>query len=102
MRVNGYRIGPFAYCTDCNELTSLARERLAGVEILVLDALRYAPHPTHLTLDEAVAIARELRVPRVFLTHIAHDVLHARADRELPDGIKLAYDGLEFNLSACE
>lgn len=94
MRVNGYRIGRFAYCTDCNEISPLARERLEGVEVLILDALRYSPHPTHFTLEEATATALDLGVPTVYFTHVAHDMLHDEASAQLPSGFDLAWDGL--------
>jgi phosphoribosyl 1,2-cyclic phosphate phosphodiesterase len=99
MRVNGYRIGSFAYCTDCNLLTDSARQSLKGVEVLILDGLRYTPHPTHFTIDEAVAIARSIGASQTYLTHIAHDVRHSDGSAGLPEGIALAYDGLAIELA---
>lgn len=96
MRVNGYRIGSFAYCTDCNAISETARELLGGVDVLILDGLRYTPHPTHFSIDEAVAVARSLGARQTYLTHIAHDVRHREAEKCLPEGINLAYDGLEI------
>lgn len=98
IRVNGYRIGDFAYCTDCNQIDRETREQLKGVRVLILDALRYTDHPTHFTIDEAVAVARELGAEQTYLTHIAHDILHAKCDSELPYGVNLAYDGLSITL----
>lgn len=98
MRVNGYRIGNFAYCTDCNGFSESALERLKGVEVLVLDALRHTPHPTHYTVDEAVAVAQSIGARMTYFTHIAHEVLHRDVERRLPTGLQLAYDGLEINV----
>jgi phosphoribosyl 1,2-cyclic phosphate phosphodiesterase len=98
MRVNGYRIGSFAYCTDCNLLSDSARELLRGIDVLILDGLRYTSHPTHFTIDEAIAVARELGAGQTYLTHIAHDVRHEEGNAGLPNGIELAYDGLEIDL----
>jgi phosphoribosyl 1,2-cyclic phosphate phosphodiesterase len=98
MRVNGYRIGQFAYCTDCNAISDRARELLRGVDVLILDGLRPSPHPTHFTIDEAVAAARQIGARATYLTHIAHDLKHAEANKSLPDGVELAFDGLEIDL----
>jgi phosphoribosyl 1,2-cyclic phosphate phosphodiesterase len=97
MRVNGYRIGNFAYCTDCNAITESAMERLAGVEILVLDALRLTDHPTHFSLDQAVAMAQRIGARETYFTHIAHDIRHEAIELTLPKGVHLAYDGLELS-----
>jgi phosphoribosyl 1,2-cyclic phosphate phosphodiesterase len=98
IRVNGYRIGRFAYCTDCNAIPASSWKLLDGVEVLILDALRDDPHPTHFTLDEAVEVARRIGAHTTYLTHIAHDLLHAEADSRLPDGVRLGYDGLQIQL----
>lgn len=94
MRVNGYRVGDFAYCTDCNELTGVAWERLQGVRVLILDALRHRPHPTHLTVEGAIKIAQEIGAEQTWFTHIAHDLKHEDTERMLPSGIGLCYDGM--------
>lgn len=99
MRVNGYRIGDFAYCTDCNMISDEAYERLAGTRILVLDALRYRPHPTHFTLEQAVESAERIGAEQTYFTHIAHDLMHEEAERLLPTGMNLAYDGLEIAIN---
>lgn len=98
IRVNGYRIGDFAYCTDCNEIDPTTREQLAGVRVLILDALRYDEHPTHFTIDQAIAVAQELGIEQTYFTHIAHDILHKRTEESLPAGFNLAYDGLRIAL----
>jgi phosphoribosyl 1,2-cyclic phosphate phosphodiesterase len=98
LRVNGYRVGGFAYCTDCNLIPDRTRELLEGVDVLILDALRYTPHPTHFTIEEAVAAARQIGARMTYLTHISHDVRHAEGNAGLPEGIRLAYDGLTIEL----
>ncbi len=98
MRVNGYRIGDFAYCTDCNIVPEDAYQRLEGVKTLILDGLRFSAHPTHLTVDEAIEIAQRVGAEQTFLTHIAHDILHEEVQKTLPPKIYLAYDGLELIL----
>ncbi len=98
MRVNGYRFGAFAYCTDCNKITDEGYERLKGVRYLVLDALRYRPHPTHFTLEEAIKVAEKIGADKTWLTHIAHDLKHSEVARILPKGIELGYDGLKIDV----
>ena len=101
IRVNGYlfeRGGRklFGYLSDCKAVPDAARERLAGVEVLVLDALRHRPHPTHMSLDEALEVAAALRPRQTFLTHLCHDLGHAETEKGLPDGVRVAYDGLKI------
>lgn len=91
--INGYRFGDFAYITDCSSLPEETRQRLRGLKLLVLSALRRSPHPTHFSVEEALAAVRELRPERALFTHIAHDLDHEEVCRELPDGVDLAYDG---------
>lgn len=92
--VLGFRIGSIAYCTDCNLIPPDAMSKLKGLDVLVLDALRYSPHPTHFTLDEAIDVASAIGARRTYLTHIAHDIKHEDVEPALPAGIHLAYDGL--------
>lgn len=94
--VLGYRIGGFAYLTDCNEIPDETMAELEGLEVLVLDALRRKRHPTHFSLDEAVAVVERLRPSRALFTHCCHDLGHARTCASLPEGISLAYDGLRL------
>lgn len=95
-KATGYRIGKFAYVTDVSAIPEASMERLKGLDTLVLGALRYIPHPKHFTINQAAEIAQKLKPKRTFLTHIAHDVEHEKANSELPDEIRLAYDGLEI------
>jgi phosphoribosyl 1,2-cyclic phosphate phosphodiesterase len=94
MPVLGFRIGSFAYLTDCNRIPDASYALLDGVRTLIIDALRRRPHSTHFSVDEAVAVASRLGVERAYLTHIAHDLGHASTNASLPAGIQLAYDGL--------
>jgi phosphoribosyl 1,2-cyclic phosphate phosphodiesterase len=97
-RVTAFRVGRFGYVTDASAVPDEARAGLRGLDALVLNALRYRPHPTHLSLDEAVAIVEDLRPRRAFFTHIAHDLMHATVNAALPPHIQLAHDGLEIEV----
>jgi phosphoribosyl 1,2-cyclic phosphate phosphodiesterase len=94
MEVFGYRIGRFAYVTDCNRIPETSLQILAGVEILILDALRHRTHPTHFSIAEAVGIAAGIGARRTIFTHMTHEVDH---DDPLPPGVELGYDGLVFD-----
>lgn len=96
LRVNGYRFGPFAYCTDTNHIPEATVELLRGVDVLVIDALRYTSHPTHFTVDEAVAMAREIGAKQTFFTHMSHHISHDALAASLPPHIQPAYDGLRI------
>lgn len=98
MRVNGYRFGSFAYCTDCNEITDLGFDRLDGVQYLIVDALRYRPHPTHFTLEEALKVAERVGASQTWLTHIAHDLRHSDVEKMLPEGVRMGFDGLKIDI----
>ena len=94
----GFRIGAFGYLTDVGAVPPATRAALAGVEVLVLDGLRPTPHPTHLTFAEAAEVAADVGARETWLTHVTHDVRYADAD--LPDGVRLAYDGLVLEVPA--
>jgi len=94
--IYGYRFGAAAYLTDHSEVPPASMELLRGLDVLFLDGLRYKPHPTHTTVDQAVRLAAELQPKRCYLTHICHDLRHERAESLLPPDVRLAYDGLEI------
>jgi phosphoribosyl 1,2-cyclic phosphate phosphodiesterase len=98
MEVFGFRVGRFACVTDVNFISEESFALLSGVDLLVLSALRYRPHPTHFSLAEAIAVAQRIGARRTLLTHIAHDIDHGRLLVELPPGIELGYDGLVATL----
>jgi phosphoribosyl 1,2-cyclic phosphate phosphodiesterase len=95
--IHGFRFGPFAYITDTNGVPPESRRLLGGLDTLALDGLRLSPeHPTHFTIGEAVEEARAIGAKTTWLIHMSHDVDHETVDRQLPEGIRLAYDGLEL------
>jgi phosphoribosyl 1,2-cyclic phosphate phosphodiesterase len=96
--VLGFRLGRFAYLTDCNHIPDTSWPLLDGVTTIVLDALRRRPHSTHFSVDEAVAVASRLGVERAYFTHITHDLGHADTCAQLPHGMELAYDGLVIDV----
>jgi len=98
-QVLGFRIGNVAYCTDTNAIPDESWPLLEGLDVLVLDALRPKPHVTHLSLDEAVEIARRLNPRRTYFTHTSHDLDYDATNARLPPGMELAYDGLALPLT---
>ena len=94
----GYRIGSFAYLTDCSAIPDTSWPLLSGVKTLILDALRPRPHPTHLSLDQALAVVEQLKPDRALFTHMCHDLPHAETCARLPPDVQLAYDGLTFEI----
>ena len=102
--ITGYRFGSAAYLTDLSDIPAASLPLLAGLDILILDALRRQPHPTHSTLDNSIALVERIKPRRAFFTHMSHDLDHAATDAALPPHIRLAYDGLQlhFNISPPE
>jgi phosphoribosyl 1,2-cyclic phosphate phosphodiesterase len=94
----GFRIGEFAYLTDCSRIPDESWPLLDGVKTVVLDALRDRPHPTHFSVAEALEVVARLRPERAYFTHIAHDLPHAATCARLPRGVELAYDGLVLDV----
>lgn len=98
----GLRFGRFAYLTDCSRIPDGSWPLLHGLDVLVIDALRERPHATHFSLSEAVEAARRIGASRTYFTHMCHDLAHAEANARLPEGMALAYDGLELTLPEAE
>jgi phosphoribosyl 1,2-cyclic phosphate phosphodiesterase len=94
----GFRLGSFAYLTDCSAIPDGSWPLLAGVETLVLDALRERAHSTHFSVPEAVAAAARIGAARTYFTHISHDLPHEATCARLPRGVELAYDGLVLEI----
>jgi phosphoribosyl 1,2-cyclic phosphate phosphodiesterase len=97
--VLGFRFGNFTYITDANFISPAEKAKIAGTEILVLNALRREPHISHFTLQQAIDLVHELKPRVAYFTHISHQLgLHAEVEKELPENIHLAYDGLKLEL----
>lgn len=94
----GYRFGSLAYLTDHSEIPEESMDKLHGLDVLFLDALRHKPHPTHSTVQRSLQLVEQLRPQRAFFTHISHDLAHARTEELLPPHVRLAYDGLELTI----
>ncbi len=95
-RSTGYRFGPAAYLTDHNEIPEESVDYLRDLDVLFVDGLRYKPHPTHSHISKALKNIERLKPRRAYLTHICHDLPHARTESQLPPQVRLAYDGLEI------
>lgn len=94
----GFRIGRFAYLTDVSHVSESSAALLAGLDVLVLNALRARPHPTHLSIEGAVAEAGRHGARRTLFTHMSHEVRYATVSAGLPPGVELAYDGLTVDV----
>ena len=93
--VLGFRMGNLSYVTDANFMSEETKDKIRGSQILILNALRNEKHPSHYTLEEAIALAQELQIPQVYFTHISHQLgLHQEVQASLPSNMQLAYDGL--------
>ncbi|HEV3062972.1 MAG TPA: MBL fold metallo-hydrolase [Vicinamibacterales bacterium] len=90
----GFRIGAFAYLTDCNHIPDASWPLLDGVRTVIVDALRHRRHSTHFSVAEALEVVTRLGAERAYFTHICHDLPHAETCAQLPAGVELAYDGL--------
>ena len=94
--IHGFRFGSAAYLTDFSEIPPESMEKLRALDILFLDALRHRPHPTHSTVENSLRLVEELKPQRAFFTHICHDLPHEETNRNLPDHVRLAHDGLKL------
>jgi len=96
--VTAFKIGRFAYVTDCNLIPDDTCADLKGLDLLILDALRFKSHPTHMTVDQSLGYIERLRPRRALLTHISHDIKHEDTGGWLPSGVEIAYDGLQVDV----
>lgn len=96
--VHGFRFGDAAYLTDHSDIPGATMDRLRGLDVLFLDALRHKPHPTHSTVAHSLETVRELAPRRAFFTHICHDLPHAATEATLPEHVRLAADGLRIQV----
>lgn len=90
----GYKINNMAYITDCSYIPPQSEKKLQNLDLLILDGLRYEPHPTHFNIHTAVEEAKKLNPARTLFTHLTHDLEYEKVNRELPEGMELAYDGM--------
>ena len=97
-RIYGYRIGSMAYVTDCSAIPDGSRDRLRGLDLLIVSAIRYDAHPTHFTLAQALAAVDDVRPRRAVLTHLSHVFDYDTVNRQLPSGVELAYDGMVLSV----
>jgi len=96
--VFGYRIGDFAYLSDCKIIPEESYKKLEGVKVVVIDALRFNTHPTHMNVQEAIAASQRIQADTVYLTHMSHDLDHDALEASLPSHIHPSYDGLTIHI----
>ena len=103
LQILGYRIGDFAYLTDCSSIPERTKQMLHGLDTLILDGLRHRPHPTHFTIEQAVREIETINPRKAFLTHLSHEVEYFSGNKRIKEltssAIELAYDGLEIELA---
>ena len=99
MQIAGFRFGRTAYMTDVSAIPESSFALLQGLDCVILSALRHKPHPTHATLEQAVAWAERIGAKQTWFTHIAHDLAHAETNRALPTDMQLAYDGQAVSIT---
>ncbi len=97
--VTAYRFGRFAYVTDVSSIPEDSFRRLEGIDILIIDALRRDPHPTHFNFSQAFSVVQRLGVRHTFFTHLTHTTLHAEVEARLPRWVRLAYDGMRLEIA---
>jgi phosphoribosyl 1,2-cyclic phosphate phosphodiesterase len=98
-QVLGFRVGNVAYCTDVKSIPDESIVKLQNLDTLVLGALRCSEHPTHMSVDEAIALVEVLRPKMTYLTHTSHELEYEAMNSQLPANVKMAYDGLKIKLS---
>jgi len=97
--VIGFRFGDFVYVTDASEISDSSMDLMRDCKTLVLNALRPKPHPTHFSLDEAVAVAKEIGAQNTYFTHTTHYLEYEETNAKLPERMEMAYDGLKFDVA---
>ncbi len=98
LTITGYKVGKAAYITDCNGIPESTLEKIQGLDLLILNALGFKPHPTHFCLSQALEAIEMIRPGRAILTHINHQFDHEAVGKDLPENVSLAYDGLRIEL----
>jgi phosphoribosyl 1,2-cyclic phosphate phosphodiesterase len=98
LSIVGYKIQNAAYITDCSDIPEQTQKQLVGLDLLILNALGFDPHPTHFNLGQALSAIETLKPKRAILTHINHKFDHSQVSRDLPQNVTLAYDGLTVEL----
>ncbi len=96
LAILGYKLNKCAYITDCNEIPNSSKKQLQNLDVLIINALGFDPHPTHFSLSQALDAIEELKPKRAILTHINHEFEHGKISSELPGGVDLAYDGMSI------
>ena len=97
--IYGYRVNDFTYITDAKTISKISIDKIMGTKVLVVNALQRSTHISHFNLEQAVAFAQEINAEMTYLTHISHNLgLHEEVEAELPPNIRLAYDGLTFEV----
>lgn len=98
MEVTAYRFGPLAYVTDVSAISKSSLNMLRNLDVLVLGALRFRPHPKHMSIADALKVIDDLKPNRAYLTHLSHEVEHRQTNELLPSNVRLAYDGLQVSI----
>ncbi|TCL69357.1 beta-lactamase family protein [Hydrogenispora ethanolica] len=99
LTIFGYRIGRFAYITDCSQIPPSSMELLTDLELLILGVLRFRKHPTHFNLDEGLRTVAALKPKRAVFTHLCHDFKHSDSRHWLPEGVELGFDGEQIEVT---
>jgi phosphoribosyl 1,2-cyclic phosphate phosphodiesterase len=97
--VQGFRFGPLVYVTDAKAISVESIDLMRGADVLVINALRAKPHPTHLSIGEALEVIAEVKPREAYIVHVSHEVSHAAVNETLPAHVRLAYDGLTVRTS---
>ena len=94
----GYRMNNIAYCTDVKSIPETSQAYLENLDLLILDSLRFKPHPTHMNMEESLALVQKVKPKHTVFIHMTHDIDHDVVNRELPAGVELGYDGMKLDI----